>query len=346
MTCAILKGAVVLAGAACLPAAAQTESCTPEAGDCFVGHATPGCQQPECCEAVCIDQGAPDCCTIAWDEFCSLIAAEVCEPLACPNKGSCFEPHENVGCDDATCCEHVCSHDSFCCNAQWDELCVEEASTLCDDVQVEITPPAEATEESELCGERLNDGCNMDEPFFDPLPCGALVHGTSNAGPRDTDWYAFTAASPSTLTVSVTAEFPARVLLLRGECLGAVETLTAASVDVGTSGGISECVDPGSYWVVVTTGTDARPIRSGIPCPDPKDPKFVPGFYGNDYLITAACSECVEPVLGDLNGDGLVDGADLGLLLANWDGSGLGDLNGDGTVNGADLGILLAAWST
>jgi hypothetical protein len=47
----------------------------------------------------------------------------------------------------------------------------------------------------------------------------------------------------------------------------------------------------------------------------------------------------------DLNGDGIVNGIDLGLLLGNWGGTGLGDLNGDGTVNGADLGILLASWS-
>lgn len=46
----------------------------------------------------------------------------------------------------------------------------------------------------------------------------------------------------------------------------------------------------------------------------------------------------------DLNGDGVVDGADLGLLLGAWGGSGLGDINGDGVVDGADLGLLLGAW--
>jgi hypothetical protein len=46
----------------------------------------------------------------------------------------------------------------------------------------------------------------------------------------------------------------------------------------------------------------------------------------------------------DLNGDGVVDGADLGLLLAAWSTDGAGDLNDDDTVDGADLGLLLAAW--
>ncbi len=49
---------------------------------------------------------------------------------------------------------------------------------------------------------------------------------------------------------------------------------------------------------------------------------------------------------GDLNGDGVIDGADLGILLSGWGSSGPGDLNGDGVVDGADLGILLGNWGT
>jgi hypothetical protein len=50
------------------------------------------------------------------------------------------------------------------------------------------------------------------------------------------------------------------------------------------------------------------------------------------------------PCTGDLNSDGNVTGADLGLLLGNWGFSGTGDLNGDGVVTGADLGLLLGQW--
>lgn len=52
----------------------------------------------------------------------------------------------------------------------------------------------------------------------------------------------------------------------------------------------------------------------------------------------------------DLNGDGAVDGADLGTLLGNWGfvnpgaGSGTGDLDGSGLVDGGDLGLMLGAW--
>ena len=50
-------------------------------------------------------------------------------------------------------------------------------------------------------------------------------------------------------------------------------------------------------------------------------------------------------LLADLNGDGVVNGGDLGLMLVGWDTTGPGDINGDGIVNGADLGLLLIAWS-
>jgi hypothetical protein len=47
----------------------------------------------------------------------------------------------------------------------------------------------------------------------------------------------------------------------------------------------------------------------------------------------------------DFNNDGVVNGADLGLLLAAWSTNQCPyDVNGDGIVNGADLGLLLAAW--
>jgi len=55
--------------------------------------------------------------------------------------------------------------------------------------------------------------------------------------------------------------------------------------------------------------------------------------------------ECQNPI-GDLNGDGVVDGADIGLFSTIWgtDGGGVGDVNGDGIVDGADLALILAGW--
>jgi hypothetical protein len=49
--------------------------------------------------------------------------------------------------------------------------------------------------------------------------------------------------------------------------------------------------------------------------------------------------------VGDLNGDSVVDGADLTILLGSWGTSdAVADLNEDGSVDGADLTLLLGAW--
>jgi hypothetical protein len=56
---------------------------------------------------------------------------------------------------------------------------------------------------------------------------------------------------------------------------------------------------------------------------------------------------CPPPFSGDLNGDGVVNAADLAQLLANG-GPCAGcaaDLDGDGTVGPSDLAILLGNWS-
>ena len=49
----------------------------------------------------------------------------------------------------------------------------------------------------------------------------------------------------------------------------------------------------------------------------------------------------------DINNDGVVNGGDLGALLAEWECSGscAADVNGDGLVDGGDLGHILAAWN-
>ena len=51
---------------------------------------------------------------------------------------------------------------------------------------------------------------------------------------------------------------------------------------------------------------------------------------------------------GDVTGNGLVNGADLGLVLAAWASDGTdepgSDVNQDGIVNGADLAFVLGAW--
>lgn len=51
--------------------------------------------------------------------------------------------------------------------------------------------------------------------------------------------------------------------------------------------------------------------------------------------------------LGDLSGDGALNGADLTFVLSAWGETGAcvpEDLNGDGLVSGADLTLILGNW--
>ena len=85
-------------------------------------------------------------------------------------------------------------------------------------------------------------------------------------------------------------------------------------------------------------------------------------IWGNDEGIAIWTREASNPLMhptlevwyesepgsnpADLNGDGLVNGADLALVLTAWSsGGGAADINNDGIVNGADLALVLMAWT-
>lgn len=76
--------------------------------------------------------------------------------------------------------------------------------------------------------------------------------------------------------------------------------------------------------VSLTVDMDFAGLRDGDPDPDPN---------GDNNPM------------GDINGDGRVDGGDLAELLGAWGSSDLNaDVNGDGIVDGRDLAELLGNW--
>ena len=63
------------------------------------------------------------------------------------------------------------------------------------------------------------------------------------------------------------------------------------------------------------------------------------------FLIEGSATVC--DCLADMTFDGVVNGADLGVLLSAWGSvtdSGAGDVNRDGFIDSADLGMLLSSW--
>ena len=69
----------------------------------------------------------------------------------------------------------------------------------------------------------------------------------------------------------------------------------------------------------------------------------------NGNGVPDCCDEGVscDPCPGDVNFDGIVNGADISVLLGFWGLNGkpvAADINKDGSVDGADLAQLLGSW--
>lgn len=104
-------------------------TCTPDAGSCQLADGTPGCDNLSCCNTVCLSD--PYCCVVEWDATCVNEAEAECL-LACgAGTGACDNAHPTPGCDDENCCALVCSNDPYCCNREWDQVCVDLAAENC-----------------------------------------------------------------------------------------------------------------------------------------------------------------------------------------------------------------------
>jgi hypothetical protein len=73
---------------------------------------------------------------------------------------------------------------------------------------------------------------------------------------------------------------------------------------------------------------------------------FKPGAAGtpNSIAFAAVAPSAPPSNPADLDGNGVVNAADLAHLHGNWGGTGTGDVNDDGTVDATDLAELLGAW--
>ena len=74
-----------------------------------------------------------------------------------------------------------------------------------------------------------------------------------------------------------------------------------------------------------------------------------PWYYESLPVLAFGVAEFPPPAQPDRNGDGLVNGQDLAIVLGFWGECAavtcLGDADFDGNVNGADLAIVLGGWT-
>jgi hypothetical protein len=103
---------------------------------------------------------------------------------------------------------------------------------------------------------------------------------------------------------------------------------------------------PGDQFIVITADDGIVGSFDFDPITYVDDLTFHWAVDYNAFNVTLRLEGVVPACPGDVNGDGLVNGADLSVLLAQfgqnieqWSSA---DLNGDGWVNGADLSVLLS----
>lgn len=102
--------------------------------DCCTAHFSLACNDVTCCQTVC--DADIFCCSVAWDSNCAGAAVHLCPELCrgCGTGGNCCTASGGLGCNDVTCCEHVCAADASCCSVAWDGLCASEAASICADL--------------------------------------------------------------------------------------------------------------------------------------------------------------------------------------------------------------------
>ena len=128
-----------------------------------------------------------------------------------------------------------------------------------------LSVPPTAAPEGEPCNDQtppndtVNGGCNSNPVVFSTIEPDTPIAGQAWASNnwRDTDWYIFTLATPTTVTLTTTAEFPLLTGLFdfsAGDCavLPQVAVQTAPPCQAAA---ISVELPPGTYVYVVTPDT-------------------------------------------------------------------------------------------
>lgn len=134
----------------------------------------------------------------------------------------------------------------------------------------------------------------------------------------------------------------------------------AKPVEVGFAGSGSLAVD--GAWILESNGIYRFTVLDATDSAGPVPVARYSGPHGNAlalrdplfWIATPTGLEIIDigdcrsaALVGDLDGNGVVDGADLAILLGSWGRCPgcPGDLDGDGVVDATDLTLLLAAWS-
>ena len=275
------------------------------AGNCFQPNMTPGCNDQDCCDAVCaID---PFCCSDSWDFTCSFFASQQCdpggEPGECgdPGSGNCQIANGTPACNDLECCETVCNVDPGCCLESWDILCAKTANEVCID-GCETGCPTEGIDEMEPCGDDLNDPCTGGTP--ETLLCGQIVcgrlHELDPDAETDRDIDAFLIQIEDTdgdglisVELELASALPAFAYIVKDGCSSPEDAIISIDSNLCIPDDTTECIPGGQYHVIVLPGQ----------YPDPGGQTMLCEFLDSKYTLRVTCAEGCGEICSPTSGD-------------------------------------------
>jgi hypothetical protein len=153
--------------------------------------------------------------------------------------------------------------------------------------------------------------------------------GWQNPGP-DT-WYRYTATCDGVLKIDTCgAGFDTLLAVYDGCNYTGQFFLCDLSVLLACSDDAPNCSSNGSRIELNVSSGECFFIR-------------LAGFDGESGAATMTVTMLCDACLSDLNGDGVVNAADLSAVLGAW-GTAAGDVNNDGITNANDIATLLGAW--
>lgn len=188
----------------------------------------------------------------------------------------------------------------------------------------------------------LEDGANLG-------PVGVRIEGKfevgSSPGAAFVDQMTFGANSLWSVELGgPTPQAQHDLLFVTGGPAALAGTLDVQLLDLG--GGLFDPV-PGESFIILRASAGISGSFANSPVSFGNGKVYVWAVDISKSLVELRLADTI-PCPADLNSDGRVDGADLGILLGSWGacGSCPADLNQDGVVDGADLGMLLGTWGS
>jgi hypothetical protein len=219
------------------------------------------------------------------------------------------------GCSNAACCALVCGTPaySYCCTVAWDAYCAAEAA-MQDACAGDGCPRARG---KASVAKFLIDRARG--KMLQPSPDLLDVH--------------------QQLTTAIALSTAARNQLPQpGQPLGSCQGLNIGGTDAQLALAVA---------AAEAARVDVESLITQPNLPPDQVAALVKHALGAINATLAAIDLALlylSPCPADLNGDTLVDAADLGIMLGGWGSSGLGDIDANGAIDGADLSILLGAW--